>query len=116
MEMGVDKLKNVRAQRHLWCVLLFCAVGMKFAYILCATRAQMNEVCVLAFFPVLGQPTGNRPLFRPCRPHVAILGARWGRNRSPPGQAPCRAVQGRFCADGRRERHRYLFSLPKSAG
>ena len=87
MEMDVDKLKGVRAQKHLWCVLLFCAIGMEFAYILCATRAQMNEVCVLAFLYASCQRNGIRPLFRPCRPRVAILGARRDRNRSPPGQA-----------------------------
>ena len=87
MEMGVDKLKGVRAQRHLRCVLLFCVLDIMAAYILCAARTQINKVCVLAFFHASGQPSNSHPLFRPCRPRGAHLWARWGRNRSPPVQA-----------------------------
>lgn len=76
LEMGVDKLKGVRAQRHLRCVLLFCILDIMAAYILCAARTQINKVCVLAFFHASGQPSDSHPLFRPCRPRGAHLWAR----------------------------------------
>ena len=45
------------------------------------------------------KPESKRPVFRPCWPDVAVLRVRWGRNRSPPGERPCRATQGRFFAN-----------------
>ena len=101
--MGVDTLKDVRTQRYPHCALLFCVWRLISAYILCATRAQADTDCALAFLRIWFQPRPRMrkrgPTSRPCRPAVAILGARWGRNRSPPGERPCRATQGRFCAN-----------------
>ena len=101
--MGVDKLKNVRTQRYPHCVLLFCVWRLTSAYILCVPRAQADTDCALAFLRIWFQPRprlGKRgPTSRPCWPAVAVLRARWGRNRSPPGERPCRATQGRFCAN-----------------
>lgn len=100
--MGVDTLKNVRTQRYPYCVLLFCVWRLTSAYILCVPRTQADTDCVLAFLRIWCQPRPRMrkrgPTSRPCWPAVAVLGARWGRNRSPPGKKPCRATQGRFCA------------------
>lgn len=117
--MGVDTLKDVRTQRYPHCVLLFCVWMLTSAYILCALRMQADTDCALAFLRRWFQPCSGQerrsPVFRPCWPAVAVLRARRGRNRSPPGEGPCWATQGRFCANRCGGAVLVSFSLPNPA-
>ena len=103
--MGLEnnKLKGVRGQ--LLPIAFFYAVLLSFCsvYILCTLQENSETLCILALLPswigAQSKLKNGRPIFRPCQPVVAVLRARRGSNRSPPGEGPYWATQGRFCAN-----------------
>ena len=101
--MDKSKLKGARVQ--ILSAALFYAVLPTYSsiYMLCQFRDNMETLCTLALLPPWVQtwfkPESKRPVFRPCWPAVAVLGSGGVGNRSPPGERPCRATQGRFCAN-----------------
>ena len=117
-----NKLKGVRGQ--LLPIAFFYAVLLSFCsvYILCTLQENSETLCILALLPswigAQSKLKNGRPIFRPCQPVVAVLRARRGSNRSPPGEGPYWATQGRFCASrhGRLASIFFLCLLTKAKG
>ena len=122
--MGLEnnKLKGVRGQ--LLPIAFFYAVLLSFCsvYILCTLQENSETLSILALLPswigAQSKLKNGRPIFRPCQPVVAVLRARRGSNRSPPGEGPYWATQGRFCASrhGRLASIFFLCLLTKAKG
>lgn len=112
-------MKNVRAQRYPYCVLLFCVWRITSAYILCAPRTQADTDCALAFLRRWFQPCSGQesysPVFRLCWPAVAVLRARWGRTAVRPVRGRVGPHRAAFAQTGAGEQFWYLFSLPNLA-
>lgn len=117
-------LKEARRQRFQIAILYFVLPYNQLLYIMCGTQKIADTFCRLAFLPswsehgidVKTYHSRDSPVFGPCRPVVTILRAGWGRNRSPSGQGPCGAAQGRVWGSGQNESPRkavfFLLSIP----
>ena len=119
--MGLETfmLKGARVQKFL-VALFYLVLGVcSGLYIVCVTVKSFEFLCTLALLHpwIQARPkhSDSSPIFGPCRPRVAVLRARWGRNRSPPGEGPCWATQGRFCANRCGGAVLVSFSLPNPA-
>ena len=116
--MGVDKLKDVRTQRFLNCVLVFCMMAWIYLYILCFSRPQTVTHCVLAFlrtyFPPGFEPREQGPVFRPCRPAVAGRPTRWGNESLPPNRPRIGEHSGKGRGRAPEPPHKAIFLFCKS--
>ena len=87
--METVMLKGARVQKFL-AALFYLVSAVRFKlYIMCAPAKNFGILCTLALLhpwaQAQPQPSNSRPIVGPCWPRVAVLRARWGRNRSPPG-------------------------------
>ena len=87
--METVMLKDARVQKIRTALFYLVWVVCSRVYIVCVPVNIFENLCTLALLhpwaQAQPQPSNSRPIVGPCWPRVAVLRARWGRNRSPPG-------------------------------